>query len=205
MRDSGVALTWPSEQMDTESAKLRPYCTSQQALVGHLEARRASRDSADTDTRNPPAKSSSSSSNRQGGAAGRQSAPNAHRRVGPLRSLVEKLRESGVVAHGMLADLLLLRRPCHEVAVDAVLGSALRNTVVVQTRKDGARVVAAVRAAGISGQIRCDVLDEMKNGNASASAARGRGGGQGLSPLTECVTTSDPRHFPAVEKHLRGW
>ncbi|CAN0062836.1 unnamed protein product [Ectocarpus fasciculatus] len=191
--------------MDTESAKLRAHCTSQQALIGHLEARRASRDSADADTRNPPANRSSSSTKRQGGAPGRQSARNAHGRVGALRSLVEKLRKGGVGAHGMLADLLLLRRPCDEAAVAAVLGSALRNTVVVQTRKDGARVVAAVRAAGISGQARCDVLDEMKTGNASASAGRGRGGGQGLSPLSECVTTSDPRHFPAAEKHLRGW
>ncbi|CAM9130156.1 unnamed protein product, partial [Ectocarpus sp. 12 AP-2014] len=192
-------------EMDTESAKLRAHCTSQQALIGHLETRRASRDSADTDKRSPPAKSSSSSTKRQGGAAGRQSAPDAHGRVGALRSLVEKLRKGGVGAHGMLADLLLLRRPCDEAAVAAVLGSALRNTVVVQTRKDGARVVAAVRAAGINGQVRCDVLDEMRFGNASASAGRGRGGGQGLSPLSECVTTSDPRHFSVVEKYLRRW
>ncbi|CAM9221599.1 unnamed protein product [Ectocarpus sp. 8 AP-2014] len=192
-------------EMDTESAKLRAHCTSQQALIGHLEARRASRDFADTDTRNPSAKSLSSSTKRQGGAAGRQSGPDAHGRVGALRSLVEKLRKGGVGAHGMLADLLLLRRPRDNAAVAAVLGSALRNTIVVQTRKDGARVVAAVRAAGINGQVRCDVLDEMRNGIASASAGRGRGGGQGLSPLSECVTTSDPRHFPAVEKHLRRW
>ncbi|CAM9383158.1 unnamed protein product [Ectocarpus sp. 12 AP-2014] len=202
---SGIQARIDELEMDTESAKLRAHCTSQQALIGHLETRRASRDSADTDKRSPPAKSSSSSTKRQGGAAGRQSAPDAHGRVGALWSLVEKLRKGGVGAHGMLADLLLLRRPCDEAAVAAVLGSALRNTVVVQTRKDGARVVAAVRAAGINGQVRCDVLDEMRFGNASASAGRGRGGGQGLSPLSECVTTSDPRHFSVVEKYLRRW
>lgn len=27
----------------------------------------------------------------------------------------------------------------------------------------------------------------------------------GLTPLSDCVTTSDPRHLPAVKKHLRGW
>lgn len=27
----------------------------------------------------------------------------------------------------------------------------------------------------------------------------------GLTPLSDCVTTSDPRHLPAAKKHLRGW
>lgn len=67
----------------------------------------------------------------------------------------------------MLADLVLLRRQRDEIAVTAVLGSALHSTVVVQTRNDGARVVAGARAAGIRGQVRCDVLDEMKGGAAA--------------------------------------
>lgn len=117
---------------------------------------------------------------------------------------MEKLREGGVGAHGMVADLILLRRQGDEAAVTAVLGSTLRNTIVVQTRKDGARVVAEVKAAGILGQVRCDVLDEIKS-KPSARAGSADGVGGGLSLLSGRVTTSDPKHFPAVEKHLRGW
>lgn len=106
--------------------------------------------------------------------------------------------------HGLLADLVLLWRQRDETAVAAVLGSALGDTVVVQTRADGARVVAEVRKAGIPGRVRCDVLDETRGGDSMISAGRG-GPGNGLGPLSECVTTKDPRHLPAAEKRLRGW
>lgn len=128
--------------------------------------------------------------------------------MGALRSLVESLREEGGVgAHGLLADLVLLRRQCDEAAVAAVLGSALRDTVVVQTRADGARVVAEVGTAGIPGRIRCDVLDEIKRGGGGSTvvSAGREGSGSGLIPLSECVTMSDPRHLPVAEKRLRGW
>lgn len=122
-----------------------------------------------------------------------------------MRSLVEKLREGGVGAHGLLADVVLLRRPGDEVAVAAVLGSALRDTVVVQMRADGARVVAEVRKAGIPGRVRCDVLDEIGGRGTTVSGGRVGPGEARLSHLSECVTTSDPRHLPAAEKRLRGW
>lgn len=182
-------------QADAESAKLRALCGSQQALVGRLEAARRAQTRPRT----------------AGGSQQLPPPPNAAGRAGALRLLVGKLREDGGVvgAHGLLADLVLLRRQCDEAAVAAVLGSALRDTVVVQTRADGARVVAEVRAAGIPGRIRCDVLDEMRRGGSAVSAGKGGGGGQGsvsgLAPLSECVTTSDPRHLPAAEKRLRGW
>ena len=124
---------------------------------------------------------------------------------------METLREErSVDVHGLLVDLVLLRRQGDEAAVSAVLGAALGNTVVVQSRADGARFVAEVRAAGIPGRVRCDVLDEIKGkpftgGGGAAAAGRRGGGGGGLSPLSECVTTSDPRHLPAAVKRLRGW
>ena len=83
-------------------------------------------------------------------------------RIDSIRALINRLRDDGVCAHGMLADLLLLRRRRDEKAVTSVLGSALRNTIVVQTRADGARCVASVREAHIRGQVRCDVLNEIK-------------------------------------------
>lgn len=83
-------------------------------------------------------------------------------RTDPLRSVLEKAKVKGVCVHGMLVDLVLLRRKEVEIAVLSVLGSVLRNTIVVQSRSDGARVVGIVKAAGIRGRIRCDILDEMK-------------------------------------------
>eukprot|EP00903_Cladosiphon_okamuranus_P005634 g5600.t1 len=184
-------------EADAESAKLRAYCASQQALAGSLEAARRTRTGPGTTTgwqhpataagRPPPG-----SPQQQGG------------RVTALRSLVEKLRAGGVGAHGLLADLVLLRRKRDETAVAAVLGSALRDTVVVQTRADGARVVAEVRKAGITRRVRCDVLDETNGVGSMISAGRG-GDSSGLGPLSECVTTKDPLHLPAAKKRLRGW
>lgn len=108
--------------------------------------------------------------------------------------------------HGMLADLVLLRRERDGKAVTAVLGSALWTAVVVQTRRDGARVVAGARAAGITGQVRCDVLDEMRGGGMAMATGAGPGNlGSGLVALQECVATYDPLHFPAAVKYLRGW
>lgn len=194
------------EQMGAESAKLRVHCTVQQALVGSLEARRSSQI---FNGAHPPQNSNALPP--RGIARGWQSPSSAQGRssfgqgrVGALRSLMEKLREDGVGVHGMVADLIFLRRQCDEAAVTAVLGSTLRNTVVVQAREDGARVVAEVRTAGILGQIRCDVLDEIK-AKPSTGSGRGKGAGGGLSPLSESVITSNPQHFPAAEKHLRGW
>ena len=126
-------------------------------------------------------------------------------RISALRSLVKSLRDEGVCVHGMLADLVLLRRECDGRAVTAVMGSALWTAVVVQTRRDGARVVAGARAAGITGQVRCDVLDEMKGGAMAMPPGSGPGNGSGLVTLQECVATSDPLHFPAAVKYLRGW
>lgn len=194
------------EQIGAESTKLRVHCTGKQALVGSLEARCRGQISNGT---HPPTTSSvlppsgiTLGWEPPSGVRGRSSSGQG--RVGALRSLLERLREGGVGSHGLVADLILLRRQCDEAAVTAVLGSTLRNTVVVQTRKDGARVVAEVKAAGIRGQVRCDVLDEIK-AKPSTGVDRGKGPGGGLSPLSESVTTSDPQHFPAAEKHLRGW
>lgn len=186
---------------------LREHCTEQQALVGILEARRRSQLSNGTQplTNSDVLPPSGVARGWQSPSGVRGRSSSGQGRVGALRSLVERLRGGGVGAHGLVADLVLLRRQCDEAAVTAVLGSTLRNTVVVQTRKDGARVVAEVKAAGILGQVRCDVLDEIKAKPPSTGAGRGKGPGVGLSPLSESVTTSDPLHFPAAEKHLRGW
>ncbi len=203
------------EQVSAESAKLRAHCASKQALIGGLETRRASQ--IQTQNQNP-----SDPKRPHGTVSGWQSPPNnvpgrspPSGRIGALRSLVEKLREGeGPAAgvHGLLADLVLLRRRGDEAAVSAVLGPALGNTVVVRSRADGARFVAEARAAGIPGRVRCDVLDEIKikgkpseGGCGGGAAGRRGGGGGGLSLLSECVATSDPRHLPAAEKRLRGW
>eukprot|EP00752_Nemacystus_decipiens_P016359 g14628.t2 len=207
-----------------ESTKLRARCASQQALIGTLEAaRRGARvvrprttttgSQQQQQQQQPPPPSITAGTPRPGGPP--QPQQQQGERVGALRSLVERLREDGVGAHGLLADLVLLRRRCDEAAVAAVLGSALRDTVVVETRADGARVVAEVRQAGIiPGRIRCDVLDEIKDEGRGATVAvsgsrRGGKGGEGprrgLTALSECVATSDPRYLPAVEKRLRGW
>lgn len=204
--------------MDAKSVKLRDYCTSQQALVSNLEARRTAQEASANAAKRLPKDSASSPSKmmRRTTSSGRQfPAPSAQGGVPALRSLIERLRDGGcegdgVGVHGMLADLVLLRRQDDEAAVSAVLGSSLRNTVVVQTRKDGARVVAEVRAAGFSGRVRCDVLDEISRGLSTTTAdAAGNGqqraGSSRLRPLSECVTTSDPLHLAAAEKHLRGW
>lgn len=214
--------TQNNEQMDADSAKLREFCASQRALASSLEARRAAAaEEASAEPTRRLSKNSASSASTMTSDSGRQ-ALNALGRATALRSLIERLRDSdsdragaGVGVHGMLADLVLLRRQGDEAAVSAVLGSSLRNTVVVQTRKDGARVVAEVRAAGILGRVRCDVLDEISGGTltaagvAAAAAAAGRGqqraGSTRLRPLSECVTTSNPQDFAAAEKHLRGW
>lgn len=100
--------------------------------------------------------------------------PGAEGRIGSLRTLLTKLREKGVHVHGMLADLVVLRRRMDEKAVTAVLGSALRSTIVVQSRADGARCIAGIRDAGIRGQIRCDVLDEIEETSMKASGGRGK-------------------------------
>ena len=202
----------PPAQADRESAKLRVHCASQQALVGSLDeatrnrARLLSPGTTTGLSQPPPPPTNSAAPPPPGGAPQRRQGG----RVSALRSLVEKLREGGVGAHGLLADLVLLRRRCDETAVMAVFGSALRDTVVVQTRADGARVVAEARKAGIiQGRIRCDVLDEVKGGGRATGSSGKRGGGEGpgsgLSSLSECVATSDPRHLPAAEKRLRGW
>lgn len=94
--------------------------------------------------------------------------------------MLGKLREEakGVKVHGMLADLLLLWRQRDDIAASAALGGVLRNTIVVETRKDGARVVAAVKAAGIRGRVRCDVLAEMEmSGKTSTNRVISGGGG----------------------------
>lgn len=170
--------------------KTRERYASQQARVSTLEARCA----------------------REGVIAGRHSLlPNGARskpksHTSALRSLVNTLRNEGVCVHGMLADLVLLRREHDVKAVTAVMGSALWTAVVVQTRRDGARVVARARAAGITGQVRCDVLDEIKAGRMATAAGTEPGNlGSGLVALQECVATYDPLHFPAAVKYLRGW
>ncbi|CAM9206635.1 unnamed protein product, partial [Hapterophycus canaliculatus] len=208
-------------EFDAESAKLREYCASQQALASSLEARRTVQEASSKATKRLSRDSTSRAStrmNRRTSSGGPFSAPNARGRATALRSLIEGLHDSGSVGdrigvHGMLADLVLLRRQGDEAAVSAVLGPALRNTVVVQTRRDGARVVAEVREAGFPWQVRCDVLDEISAGTlveaAAATAAaerRQKGAGSSrLRSLSMCVTTSDPQHFAAAEKHLRGW
>lgn len=100
--------------------------------------------------------------------------PGAEGRIGSLRTLLTNLREKGVHVHGMLADLVVLRRRMDEKAVTAVLGSTLRSTIVVQSRADGARCIAGIRDAGIRGQIRCDVLDEIEETSMKASGGRGK-------------------------------
>ena len=170
--------------------KTREHYALQQERVSSLEARCA----------------------REGATAGRHSRPpgatcsKPKSHTSALRSLVNTLRDEGICVHGMLVDLVLLRREHDGKAVTAVMGSALWTAVVVQTRRDGARVVARARAAGITGQVRCDVLDEMKVGRMPTAAGAGPGNsGSGLVALQECVATSDPLHFPAAVKYLRGW
>lgn len=97
--------------------------------------------------------------------------------LGPVRPVLEKLRGEGVGVHGILADLVLLRHRRDEDAVNAALGSVLRKTIVVQTRMDGARVVAAIKAAGIRGSIRCDILGELTSISATHGNACGESQG----------------------------
>lgn len=183
------ALPCRLQQIDAEAAKTRAHYAAQQARVGSLEAW----------------------CTHEGTATGRHSRPtvaarsNNNSRISAMRSLVKNLREEGVCVHGLLADLVLLRRECDRKAVAAVIGPALWTAVVVQARRDGARVVAAARAAGITGKIRCDVLDEMKKTMPMATSAGPANGGSGLITLSECVATADPLHFPAAVKYLRGW
>lgn len=160
------------------------HCASQQALVSSLEAQRARVGSGYACPRND-----SAATTLQGTALGRQqSAASSNRLYGQgwisaLQSLLEKLRKGGVSVHGMLADLVLLRRQRDEAAVTAVLGPALRNTIIVQTRSDGARVVAAVRSAGIRGSVRCNVLDEMREQEGKAACGGGEHDDHGEHPI----------------------
>lgn len=161
--------------METETTKLRTQCTSQRAVISDLETR-YTRATADTKLLIDPIATTSTRPEATK-FDGRHRPPTScarstgHGRVGALRVSLERLREAGVRVHGMLADLVLLRRQRDETAVIAALGSALRSTIVVQTRRDGGHVVAGVRAAGIYGQIRCDILDEMK-GRLTAAVGR---------------------------------
>ncbi|CAM9141448.1 unnamed protein product [Scytosiphon promiscuus] len=206
------------DEIDAESAKLREHCTTQQALASSLEARRTAQEATANTAKRMSRGSVPSACVTEGrtcSSRGQLPVPSPGGRATALRSLIERLRDGDGVGgqvgvHGMLADLVLLRRQGDEAAVSAVLGSSLRNTVVVQTRRDGARLVAEVRAAGIPGQVRCDVLDEISGGAvmtavAAAGTKQQGAGSSRLRPLSACVTTSDPRHFPAVEKHLQGW
>lgn len=156
----------------TESSDVNQSARMKQGLVDNLERQHARY----LAQRCPP--NESGTSRGQGAATGnnsRVSSPHSggEGRVGSLRTLLSKLRDKGIQVHGMLADLVVLRRRKDEKAVIAVLGSALRNTIVVQTRADGARCIAGIRDAGIRGQIRCDVLDEI--GMTSTKASGGRG------------------------------
>lgn len=136
-------------------AKTRVKCAEQQFIVRGLAERNASV-SVNIDTQQPTPGARS-----QGGHMPSRGSDGTA--ADPLRSILEQLRARGASVHGMLADLVLVRRQRDETAVSAVLGPKLRNTVVVQRRSDGARVVNAVKAAGIKGQVRCDILEEMRD------------------------------------------
>lgn len=177
------------QQIDAEATKTRANYAAQQATVGSLEAR-CTYDRTATERHSRPLV-----------AARSNKSP-----ISAMRSLVKQLRVEGVCVHGMLADLVLLRREHDRKAVTAVIGSALWTAVVVQARGDGARVVAGARAAGITGKVRCDVLDEMEETIPMATGGSRQGNvGSGLVALQECVATANPLHFPAAVKYLRGW
>lgn len=183
--------------MDKEMTKLRTQCTSQRAAISDLEIR-YSRASADTKLLNGSTVTTTTSTRPEATKVdGQQRPPSSsarstgHGRMGGLRILLERFREAGVRAHGMLADLVLLRRQRDETAVVAALGSALRSTIVVQTRRDGGRVVAGVRAAGICGQVRCDILDEMKGQLTPVVGGGARQHGKIFEHTPTCITTKE--------------
>lgn len=145
-----VILRLPSK-VEASRAEARKHCLAQQAQLTVCTQRYAQ-------AVGQIPKPSAGGESPQGASRGAERSP---LRQDALRSLLDTLRSAGHGIHGMLADLLLIRSRRQEAAVVAVVGPLLHNTVVVQTRQDGARVLACARSAGIRGIVRCDVVNEL--------------------------------------------
>lgn len=149
-----------NKKIGRESAEVQANCASQEALANSLSDRLNEGFTHARVFEGPHGEAQPGASGLTRGVS-RHSDRKSQDRVNLLRALVTEFRECRGL-HGMLADIVVLREERDSTAVVAVLGSALHDTIVVQSREDGSRLVARARAEGIRGRIRCDVLDEMK-------------------------------------------
>ncbi|CAM9320053.1 unnamed protein product, partial [Discosporangium mesarthrocarpum] len=142
----------------------------------------------------------------QGGRTAQRDHPDTSRGPHGLSSIVAEIVTANPGVHGMLDDLLVAKESRFETALAAAMGGGGSKTVVVQTRSDGLKVVDEVRKAGVVGQVRCDILEELQPSRRGTSARSSQGLlGGGLSQLADCVSIPDPVYLPLVYKHLDKW
>jgi chromosome segregation ATPase len=96
--------------------------------------------------------SSNSSSGTQHKAYSTAPTSREHERLAAMRQLVAELQSSDVGVVGVLNELVHVKQDVHSAAVNAVMGSRLRNTFVVRTRSDATALLDA--APGWLGLIR---------------------------------------------------
>lgn len=158
-------------KLKEETVDLRAAYRSQEKLVVGLSVRLedASAPSLELEGREGPSRCLAP---RTGLSCWTQWSRKERAKMDSLRAMLpESGRSEGI--HGMLVDILVLRHERSAVAVVSALGSVLLNTVVVQGRADGVRLVARVRAAGFRRRIRCDILDEIQPAQAVARHEKG--------------------------------
>ena len=120
------------------------------------------------------------------------------RRASAIRELRASLGAGGVACvHGFLCECLHVE-PQHARAANAVLGSTLHSTVLVEDKTTALAVVRHFTRHKV-GVITCLILAEASEAAPSASSSRGRG-----TSLAD-VIRSEPRFRPIVKQLAHGW
>lgn len=116
-----------------------------------------------------------------------------------VNELKRRDREGGI--HGILSSIACVQRG-FDRALNAVLGQALTNTTVVQTKEDALKVIKHFRDNQI-GVVSCDVVEELKKRQFKVLPAV-----PGLSRLEDAVICQGKDmdgHMAVMRKYVANW